>query len=252
MYGLIGEIMSVIDKFLKGKITRKDYCSAVILAAGNSQRMGKDKILMDIGGAPVIAYTLKAFQECDRINEIVIVTKFDSIQPMADICHKYGISKAKRVVSGGSTRAQSALIGVSNTNPDATIIAIHDGARPFPSKSLIERTVYAAEESYAAAPAVRATDTVRILNKKGTVVDTPDRELVALIQTPQAFSADIIKGALTKAVDKKLPITDDCSAVEALGFKVTIVDGEPENIKLTTKRDIYAAEKILADRGKLM
>ena len=244
--------MSVIDKFIKSKLSRKSFCSAVIVAAGNSQRMGKDKILMDIGGAPVIAYTLKAFQNSDKINEIIVVTKADSIQQLADICQKYGITKAHRVVSGGKTRAESALIGVCNTSEEAGLIAIHDGARPFPSPALIERVVCTAEESNAAAPAVRATDTVRILNKKGVVVDTPDRNLVALVQTPQVFNADIIKGALTKAVEKDLPITDDCSAVEALGFKVSIVDGEPENIKLTTRRDIYAAERILQDRGALL
>lgn len=244
--------MSVIDKIKKIKNISKSYCSAVIVAAGNSQRMGKDKILMDIGGAPVIAYTLRSFQASDVIDEIIIVTKSESIQRMADICIEYGITKARRVVCGGKTRAESALIGVSNTSENATVIAIHDGARPFPSRALIERTVIAAEESYAAAPAVRATDTVRILNKKGVVVDTPDRELIALVQTPQVFNAEIIKGALTKAVEKNLPITDDCSAVEAMGFKVVIVDGERENIKLTTQSDIYAAEKILADRGTLM
>lgn len=244
--------MSVIDKIKKIKNISKSYCSAVIVAAGNSQRMGKDKILMDIGGAPVIAYTLRSFQASEVIDEIIIVTKGESIQRMADICSEYGITKARRVVCGGKTRAESALIGVSNTSENATVIAIHDGARPFPSRALIERAVMAAEESYAAAPAVRATDTVRILNKKGVVVDTPDRELIALVQTPQVFNADIIKGALTKAVEKNLPITDDCSAVEAMGFKVVIVDGERDNIKLTTQSDIYAAEKILADRGTLM
>ncbi len=244
--------MSVINKIRKKITPQAPHCTAVILAAGNSQRMGRDKILMNIGGAPAIAYTLKAFQRSDIIDEIVVVTKYDSIQRLADICNEYGITKASRVVSGGNTRAQSALIGVCNANAAATVIAIHDGARPFPSASLIDRVIYAAEQSNAAAPAVRATDTVRILNKKDLVVDTPDRSLVALIQTPQAFDADIIKGALTKAVEKNLPITDDCSAVEAMGIKVTVVDGEADNIKLTTKRDVYVAEQILADRGELM
>lgn len=244
--------MSVINKIRKIITPKEPHCTAVILAAGNSQRMGRDKILMNIGGAPVIAYTLKAFQNSERIDEIVVVTKRDSLQNLADICSKYNISKVSRVVCGGSSRAESALIGVSNANENATVIAIHDGARPFPSAVLIERTVYAAEQFIAAAPAVRATDTVRIMNKKGAVVDTPDRNLVALIQTPQVFNADIIKAALTKAVEKNLPVTDDCSAVEAMGIKVTVVDGEPDNIKLTTKRDAYVAERILADRGELM
>ncbi|MDO4815413.1 MAG: 2-C-methyl-D-erythritol 4-phosphate cytidylyltransferase [Bacillota bacterium] len=244
--------MSVINKIRKIITPQEPHCTAVILAAGNSQRMGSDKILMTIGGAPVIAYTLKAFQNSDRIDEIIVVTKHDSLQSLADICGKYDISKVSRIVCGGSSRAESALIGVLNANENATLIAIHDGARPFLTAALIERTVNAAEQFGAAAPAVRATDTVRIMNKKGAVVDTPDRSLVALVQTPQVFNADVIKSALTKVVEKKLPVTDDCSAVEAMGVKVTVVDGEFDNIKLTTKRDVYVAERILADRGELM
>ena len=240
--------MSVIDKLLKFKTTAPDFCSAVVLAAGNSQRMGKDKILMPIGGAPVIAHTLKALQSSDRIDEIVIVTKYESIQEIADICNEHGISKASRVIRGGKTRLESALIGVSNVSEKATLIAIHDGARPFVTEKLIDRVVHAAKTHSAAAPAVTASDTVRLLNSKGAVTATPDRDLVALVQTPQVFLAELIKAALTRATDKRFRVTDDCSAVEAMGYKVTIVAGEADNIKLTTTRDIYAAEGILAER----
>ena len=240
--------MSVIDKLLKFKTTAPDFCSAVVLAAGNSQRMGKDKILMPIGGSPVIAHTLKALQSSDRIAEIVIVTKYESIQEIADICNEHGISKASRVIRGGKTRLESALIGVSNVSEKATLIAIHDGARPFVTEKLIDRVVHAAKTHSAAAPAVTASDTVRLLNSKGAVTATPDRDLVALVQTPQVFLAELIKAALTRAMDKGFRVTDDCSAVEAMGYKVTIVAGEADNIKLTTTRDIYAAEGILAER----
>lgn len=240
--------MSVIDKLLKFKTTAPDFCSAVVLAAGNSQRMGKDKVLMPIGGAPVIAHTLKALQSSDRIDEIVIVTKYESIQEIADICNEHGISKASRVIRGGKTRLESALIGVSNVSEKSTLIAIHDGARPFVTEKLIDRVVHAAKTHSAAAPAVTASDTVRLLNSKGAVTATPDRDLVALVQTPQVFLAELIKAALTRAMDKGFRVTDDCSAVEAMGYKVTIVAGEADNIKLTTTRDIYAAEGILAER----
>lgn len=240
--------MSVIDKLLKFKTTAPDFCSAVVLAAGNSQRMGKDKILMPIGGAPVIAHTLKALQNSDIIDEIIIVTKYESIQEIADICNEHGISKASRVIRGGKTRLESALIGVCNVSEKATLIAIHDGARPFVTEKLIDRVVHAAKTHSAAAPAVTASDTVRLLNSKGAVTATPDRDLVALVQTPQVFLAELIKAALTRAMDKGFRVTDDCSAVEAMGYKVTIVAGEADNIKLTTTRDIYAAEGILAER----
>lgn len=242
--------MSVFDKFFKSK-DNKRRCAAVIVAAGSSRRMGRDKMLMDLGGMPVIARTLLAFEQSEYIDEILVVTRHDRLQEIADICFNYGISKTVKVVSGGKTRAESALAGVSQVSEDVDIIAIHDAARPLVSKNLIERVVCAAESNLAVAPAVRATDTVRIVNAKGVVTDTPDRDLVALVQTPQAFSADIIKGALTRAVERQQPITDDCSAVELMGVKVAIVDGEGDNIKLTTSRDIYLAAKILADRGAL-
>ena len=242
--------MSVINKLFKSKYPQHPFCTAVIVAAGSSQRMGADKILMELGEMPVIARTLLAFQHCVCIDEIVVVTRRESIERVADICHEYGILKTSRVVCGGDNRVGSALIGVSNADPKADLIAIHDGARPFVSSQLIESTVRDAVHSRASAPAIRAHDTVRILNAKNAVVSVPDRDRVALIQTPQVFDADLIKGALTKAFEKQLPITDDCSAVEAMGFKVSIVDGEEDNIKLTTAHDLYIAQGIISKRGE--
>lgn len=241
--------MSIINKFFKFKTNTEDFCTAVIVAAGNSQRMGKDKILMPLGDRPVIAHTLTAFERCEHIDEIIVVTKLDRLQEIADICYKYKIEKVSRVVLGGKTRAESALLGTLQASERATLIAIHDGARPFVSENLIDRVVNSAKQNHAAAPAVQAVDTVRIVNSKGVAVSTPDRDSVALIQTPQVFDAELIKTALTKAVEKNLPITDDCSAVEALGMKITIVSGEQGNIKLTSSQDLYLAERILADRG---
>ena len=226
--------VSFINKLFKSK-SNDDFCTAVVLAAGNSQRMGKDKILMPLGGAPVIAHTLKALQSAECIDEIVVVTKYERLQELADICHDHGISKASKVVAGGKTRLESSLIGVSNADERAKYIAIHDGARPFVTNSLIERVVHSAHQHGASAPAVSATDTVRILNVKGAVVETPSRDLVALMQTP--------------AQQKGTKLTDDCSAVEAMGYKVTVVAGSPDNIKLTTARDLYIAEGILAERS---
>lgn len=241
--------MSVIDKIKKGIQNKKTFCSAVIVAAGNSQRMGKDKILMPLNGKPVIAYTLEAFQKSENIDEIVVVTKLDNLAAIADVCNEYGISKTSKVVCGGKTRAESSLAGVLAVSEEASHIAVHDGARPFVSAEVIERCVTAAESCSAVAPAVSAIDTVRLLNKKGAVTSTPDRDLVALIQTPQVFTANVITTALKKAVEKKLAITDDCSAVEAMGVKVSVVSGDPDNIKLTTARDIYIAERIIEERS---
>lgn len=241
--------MSIIDKIFKFKSDDDNFCTAVVLAAGNSQRMGKDKILMPLGGIPVIAHTLKALQASDFINEIIVVTKYESLQEVADICNEHGITKTSKVLLGGKTRTESSLIGVSNADERAKYIAIHDGARPFLTGSLLERVVHSAHQHSASAPAITPTDTVRVLNSKGAVVETPSRDLAALMQTPQVFMTEMIKAALTRAQQKGIKVTDDCSAVEAMGYKVTVVAGDPDNIKLTTARDLYIAEGILAERS---
>lgn len=241
--------MSIINKIFKFKSDDDDFCTAVVLAAGNSQRMGRDKILMPLGGMPVIAHTLKALQASECIDEIIVVTRYESLQEIADICHDCGITKTSKVILGGKTRLESSLLGVSNADEKAKYIAIHDGARPFITNSLIERVVHSAHQHDASAPAIAPTDTVRVLNAKGAVAETPSRELVALMQTPQVFMTEMIKAALTRAQQKGIRVTDDCSAVEAMGYKVTVVAGDPNNIKLTTARDLYIAEGILAERS---
>lgn len=240
--------MSIINKLFRQK-SDEAFLSVVVLAAGNSRRMGRDKILMPLDGRPVIARTLQALQDCECVDEIVVVTRAESIQELADICSDYGITKTGRVMLGGRTRLESALIGALSTDERARYIAVHDGARPFVTEKLVERVYHSAMAHGAAAPAVASTDTVRILNSKGTVVQTPARELVALMQTPQIFLAEMIKTSLTKAKQKGMKITDDCSAAEAFGYKVSIVAGDADNIKLTTARDLYIAEGIVAERS---
>ncbi len=237
-------------KKLFGRKQDIPQCAAVIVAAGSSQRMGSDKAVMNLGGMPVIARTLLAFQNSAFINEIVVVTRQDLVVDMADICKRYGISKASKVCCGGKTRMESALAGVSELRSDASLIAIHDGARPLVTEELIERTVYAARDNLAAAPAIASTDTLKATDENGFVTGTVDRNTVLRVQTPQIFHADIIKGALSKAVKDGLVLTDDCSAVEIMGVRTKIVEGDAENIKLTSPMDIYLAAAILRDRGE--
>jgi 2-C-methyl-D-erythritol 4-phosphate cytidylyltransferase len=243
--------MSVLKVFVKPKVSSVPTCSAVILAAGASERMGTDKILADLGGMPVIARTVMAFERSGYISEIIVVTRQESIVKVADICKKYDFQKVKKVICGGDTRAQSALAGVCEVNPRSRLIAIHDGARPLVRTTLIADTLAAAAENIAAAPAVRPTDTIKIVGEDGVVTETVDRNIAVLIQTPQIFESSMIKGALTRAAELNLPITDDCSAVEALGVRVHTVEGDPDNIKLTHPADMYAAERILRDRGEI-
>ena len=223
-------------------------CSAVILAAGYSQRMGIDKLRMELEGVPVLLRTLQAFEASPLIDEIVIVTRMDKLEETAALCKNGGITKVSQVICGGKTRAESALAGVSATRPKAKLIAIHDGARPLVTSDVILRTVYAAEEYMAAVPVINSADTLKLLDDKGNIAATVDRERTLRVQTPQVFKADLIKGALTAAVDRGLALTDDSAAVEMMGVKTRAVQGDEDNIKITSPRDLYIASAILKMR----
>ena len=227
----------------------KPSCSAVIVAAGSSQRMGSDKIMMKLGAMPVLARTVLAFENNEYVDEIIIVTKTEKLEEIADMCFKNGLHKVKQVVSGGATRMESALAGVSACRHGAELIAIHDGARPLVSQELITRTIEAAKAYRAAVPVVASTDTLKVVDERGFITGTLDRSVTRRVQTPQVFEADLIKGALTKAVEKNLALTDDCSAMDMMGVKTITVEGELTNIKITTPEDMVTAKASVEDRG---
>lgn len=227
----------------------KAHCAAVIVAAGSSRRMGQDKLLLPLGGVPLLICTLRVFQSCPLVDEIVLVTREDRLQETADLCKEYGMEKISRIVIGGKTRTESALAGVSEVCPETALIAIHDAARPLLSEALIKATVRAAAVHLAAAPALKGVDTLKAVDGEGFILGTVDRETTLRIQTPQVFQAELIKGALTSAVEKGLSLTDDCAAVERMGVKTATVPGEEDNIKITTPRDLLLAEAIWNERS---
>ncbi len=233
------------------KKERAPVCSAVIVAAGSSQRMGGDKLMAVLGGMPVLARTLLVFQRSPLVDEIVVVTRSDRLEETAELCREYGIDKTSKVICGGSTRAESALSGVSEVRREAKLIAIHDAARPLVTEDVIMRAVYAGRDYMAAAPAIAGVDTLKAVDENGFITGTLDRERVYRVQTPQVFKAELIKGALTKAVSGGVPVTDDCAAMELMGVKCRTVLGDEDNIKLTTPRDMVLAAAILKDRGEL-
>lgn len=236
-----------ILKFAKTNVPRP-FCTAVIAAAGSSTRMGgENKILADLNGVPVLARTLTVFQNADCIHEIVIVTREDSIVPIADICADYGISKATKIVCGGAERIDSVMIGVGEASDEAVLIAVQDGARPLVTEEIIAEAVNEAYKYKAAAPAVPVNDTVKVAHG-GTVESTLDRSALYAVQTPQVFDTALIKAALANAKAKGIAVTDDCSAVEALGAAVRLTKGSYENIKLTTVVDYAVAEGIIKRR----
>ncbi len=221
------------------------YCGAVIVAAGNASRMGGiDKVMAPLGGEPMIVHTVRAFQNCDAIREIVVVTREDLLIPVMSLCHDF--SKVQAVVAGGDNRQASVARGIQALSPKARLVAVQDGARPLISCQVIDRTVRAAHTYGAAAPAIPVKDTVKAV-AGGMVSHTPDRSTLQAVQTPQVFDRDLLKGALKKAQRDGASITDDCSAVERLGMSVKIVEGDERNIKVTTPMDLKIAALLLEE-----
>lgn len=217
--------------------------TAVLVAAGSSTRMGFDKLSFDLGGETVLERSVRAFDECPEVDELVIVTgaSGENAQRAAARC-----KKPVRLVKGGSTRAESARSGVAAAH--GRLVAVHDAARPFVSQSVIADTIAAAARCGAAAPAVPVKDTIKTVAEDGAVTGTPDRSTLRAVQTPQVFEADLLKAALQSALENEVPVTDDCSAVERLGKVVYLIDGDEENLKITTPVDLVIAEAILAER----
>ena len=239
--------MSFLKK-LKKDSERPALCTAVIAAAGSSERMGEDKQFIEVLGMPVLAFTLAKFEACALVGEIVIVARYDKLERVRDICAEYGICKASKVVAGGGTRLESVMNGVFAASDEAQLIAIHDGARPCITEDVIERAIEAARLHHAAAPAVPVNSTIK-RSKGGIILETVSREDLFEIQTPQVFTAEIIKAALTNAKDKSINVTDDCMAVELIGVPVHITEGSRSNIKLTARDDITVAEATLKQEG---
>ncbi len=228
---------------------KRQYCTAVVAAAGSSVRMGgQDKLFAEIAGTPVLALTLTALDRCPGIKQIVVVAREQELESVSELCRTYKIRKADKIITGGATRLESVYAGVLAASPAADLIAVHDGARPFVTEGMVSLVLDAAAKHHAAAPAVPVTSTVKQA-KDGMVVKTIDRTSLFEVQTPQVFAADLIKGALQSAIEKDLKITDDCMAVEAIGCPVKLTTGLRENIKITTVTDIAFAEAIYARRS---
>ena len=222
--------------------------SAVIVAAGSSSRMGgADKLAAPLGDSTVIAHTLRAFQASEDVTEIVLVLRKGAEKPA--LAGASGCDKLGRIVHGGDTRTESAYAGVMACDPKAEIILIHDGARPLVTGAVIHNAVEGARKFGAAVPVTPVTDTIKV-GKDGFADSTPDRSTLFAAQTPQAFRAELIKAALKDAVDKGLSLTDDCTAVEKLGMRVKLVEGDARNRKITLPEDLALAEALLKEKQK--
>ncbi len=222
------------------KVLPLKHCGAVIVAAGTASRMGGiDKVMAPLGGEPMIMHAVRTFARSEAIKEIVIVTREDLLKTITDLCRPF--TKVRAVVVGGSSRQESVLAGIGALSRCAQLVAVHDGARPLITDAVIDRAVRGANTYSAAAPGVAVKDTIKVA-MGGIVAQTPDRDKLRAIQTPQVFDVDILRAALKKAQREGVMVTDDCAAVENLGMTVKVVTGDERNIKVTTPMDLKIAQ----------
>ena len=232
----------------KGVSAVRPTCTAILAAAGSSQRMGgENKLLLPLDGMPVLAHTLRAVDAAQSVDEIVIAAREEDLLTYAELCKTYGIRKPVKVVVGGATRQESVLRAALEARADAKLLAVQDGARPLVTPELFDAVILRAAVCAAAAPAVPVHDTIKLARDR-RVTETPDRSMLFAVQTPQVFDAGLLKAALQSALTEHAALTDDCSAVERLGKEVYLTDGDKENIKITTPLDLIVAEAILRRR----
>ncbi|RKM57797.1 2-C-methyl-D-erythritol 4-phosphate cytidylyltransferase [Butyrivibrio sp. CB08] len=229
---------------------------AIVLAAGSGSRMNSDvkKQYMEIGGKPLIYYSLKAFEESFIDDVILVVSRGDVTYVSKEIVEKYKFDKVKAVVEGGLARYHSVRLGLQAADEDCDYAFIHDGARPFINRDIIARAMAAVKEYKACVVGMPSKDTIKIADDKGFAASTPDRNLMWTIQTPQCFSYSMILDLYQRLdreegelMAKGINITDDAMVVEYYtDTKVKLIEGSYDNIKITTPEDIAVAEAILA------
>lgn len=230
----------------------RSSCCAVLACAGGSTRMGTavSKQFLPLCGVPAVVRTLRAFEEARSVSSVVVVCRRGDIAEMERLLKTYRIEKAAAVVPGGKTRQESVAAGVASAPPEARFFAVHDGARPLVTPEEIDRCVLDCLVTGASALGVPVKDTVKTVDGEGRVVSTLPRDGLWAVQTPQAFGRELYLKALARARGEGADYTDDCQLVERIGVKVHLLRGSYENLKLTTRDDICAAEAILKKRGE--
>ncbi len=218
---------------------------AVILAAGNSTRMGFPKQLAPLNGMPVLAHTLLQFENAPSVDGILLVARPEDFEVFSALCEQHHITKFIGICPGGATRQQSAKNSLDALPADTELIAVHDGARPLCDPALIERVIAKAKESGAAAAAVPVKDTIKRVDENGRVTETVDRAALRQVQTPQVFRLSLYRDALAAAIKDGADLTDDCQLFERTGLPVTLVEGSDRNIKITTPADLAIAAILL-------
>ncbi len=219
----------------------------IIVAAGSGSRMnmGINKQFIKLEEKEIIAYTIEKFYNNKNIDEIVIVTKEEEREYLIkNILKKYKFDNIK-VVTGGKERQDSVYSGLMALSKKCSTVLVHDGARPFVTDEVIDRTIKEIDLSEAIVVGVPVKDTIKVINNENTIIDTPNRDTLWAVQTPQVFKYDVLKEAYDDAFKNNFYGTDDAMLVERIGYNVKMIKGSYNNIKITTVEDLSIGLQIL-------
>ena len=226
---------------------------AIVPAAGAGKRLGLgiNKAFAVLRGAPLIVHCLRMLAQTELVAEAIVVLAPAEVDEgrtlLASYQAEYFPTMPIKVVAGGKERQDSVANALAAVPADAAYIAVHDGARPFAGRAVFARTLAAAKEQGAAIAAVPVKNTIKVVDAKGVVVDTPVRSTLVAVQTPQVFRAQLLKDAYAHLAAHPAAVTDDASVVELVGHKVVVAVGRYENIKITTPEDLVLAEHFLEE-----
>lgn len=222
----------------------------VIPAAGQGKRMGAacNKLFLTLAGRPILVHTLALFEASSQVEEIVVVASQGDLTSIQALIQEYQFKKVSQVTLGGKERQESVYAGVKALNPAIQRVAVHDGARPLLTLEELNRFFTESEEYSAAIMAIPLKDTIKRVDEKGLVLETPPRESLRAVQTPQIFERELLETAHRQCAAEGFLGTDDASLIERLRKPVQILDGTLENIKITTPEDLWLAESILKKR----
>ena len=223
--------------------------SAIIVAAGSSQRMGFDKLLALLNDRPVLAHTINAFERTPSVQEIILVARAERVAEFEEFVRQNGFGKVSQVIAGGELRHDSVRAGLAKINAKTTFVAVHDAARPLVTPEQIECVYELARAHGGAALAEPITNTLKRAGKDGVVTGGVPRENLYAMQTPQIFARDLLDRAYARIATDQLSVTDEVSAVEHVGARVVLLPNEEWNVKITYPRDLLLAQAALARRS---
>jgi len=222
--------------------------TAILVAAGSSQRMGFDKLFAAIGGKPVIAHTIRAFERASSVDGIIVVAREDRHDEIKTIVRDEKFKKVRSIIPGGKHRQDSVRAGLNHLDPVTGYVAVHDAARPLITPEQLDRVFQQCANHGAAALAEPINDTLKRADNDLLVSSSVDRHQLYAMQTPQIFERQLIVDAYRAVYAENISVTDEVSAVERLGRKVVLVLNDDFNFKITYPRDLPVAELILKQR----